>query len=246
MRKLAIAVALASTALATPALARDKAWYVGVEGGAMIVEDIHFDIGATPSAMKVDHDYGYDVDGQVGYDFGMFRVEAEVGYKSANVNTISSSLKIPAYNAGGALIPGGGANAGSYNYAGGRTTALSFMLNGLLDFGDDDGLQGFVGGGVGVARVKAGKYALNTYGSFLDDSDTVFAWQAIAGIRAPLTSHIDATLKYRFFNAENVKLVDVSGRTLDGRFRTHSILGGFTYNFGEPPAPPPPPPPPPP
>ena len=45
MRKLAIAVALASTALATPALARDKAWYVGVEGGAMIVEDIHFDCG---------------------------------------------------------------------------------------------------------------------------------------------------------------------------------------------------------
>ena len=36
------------------------------------------------------------------------------------------------------------------------------MLNGMLDFGDDDGIQGFVGGGVGVARVKADKYALNT------------------------------------------------------------------------------------
>ena len=88
MRKLAVAVALASTALATPALARDKAWYVGVEGGAMIVEDIHFDIttGATTTkdAAQVDHDYGYDVGGNVGYDFGMFRVEAEVAYKSAN------------------------------------------------------------------------------------------------------------------------------------------------------------------
>lgn len=237
MRKLAIAVALASTALATPALARDKAWYVGVEGGAMIVEDIHFDIGATPDAMKIDHNYGYDVDGQVGYDFGMFRVEAEVGYKSANVDAIRSSLRIPAYNAAGALVQ---ANAGNYDYAGGKTTALSFMLNGMLDFGDDDGLQGFVGGGVGVARVKADKYALNTYGSFLDDSDTVFAWQAIAGIRAPLTKNIDASLKYRFFNADNVKLVDVTGRTLDGRFRSHSILGGFTFNFGgsEPPPPP--------
>ena len=87
MRKLAIAVALASTALATPALARDKAWYVGVEGGAMIVEDIHFDItsGATKTkdAAQVDHEYGYDVGGTVGYDFGMFRVEAEVAYKGA-------------------------------------------------------------------------------------------------------------------------------------------------------------------
>ncbi|MCH4554474.1 hypothetical protein MKW35_17775, partial [Aestuariibaculum sp. L182] len=76
---------------------------------------------------------------------------------------------------------------------------------GLLDFGADDGIQGFVGGGVGVARVKA-KYGLNTRGNFLDDSDTVFAWQGLAGVRAPLTDHIDATLKYRFFNADNVKL----------------------------------------
>jgi OOP family OmpA-OmpF porin len=245
MRKLAIAMALASTALATPALARDKAWYVGVEGGAMIVEDIHFDIGATPDAAKVDHNYGYDVGGTVGYDFGMFRIETEVAYKSANVDAFTSSQRIPAFNAAGALTSAG---PGTYGYAGGKTTALSFMLNGMLDFGDDDGLQGFVGGGVGVARVKADKYALNRYGSFLNDSDTVFAWQAIAGIRAPITDTIDATLKYRFFNADKIKLVDVTGRTLDGRFRSHSIMGGFTMNFGEPPAPPPvevvPPPPP--
>ncbi|THD38333.1 MAG: OmpA family protein [Sphingomonas sp.] len=238
MRKLAIAVALASTALATPALARDKAWYVGVEGGAMIVEDIHFDIttGANKvkDAAQVDHDYGYDVGGNVGYDFGMFRVEAEVAYKSANVDNWRSTLGTPAFNAAGGAVT---TVPGSYNYAGGTTSALSFMVNGMLDFGDDDGIQGFVGGGVGVARIKAGKYALNTYGSFLDDSDTVFAWQAIAGIRAPITDHIDASLKYRFFNAENVKLVDVAGRTLDGRFRSHSLLGGFTYNFGAPPAP---------
>ena len=242
MRKLAIAVALASTALATPALARDKAWYVGVEGGAMIVEDIHFDItsGATKTtdAGQVDHEYGYDVGGNVGYDFGMFRIEAEVSYKGAAVDQWRSTLRTPAYTSTGTATT---TAPGTYAYAGGKTTALSFMLNGMLDFGDDDGLQGFVGGGVGVARVKAEKYALNRFGSFLDDSDTVFAWQAIAGVRAPLTDRIDATLKYRFFNADNVKLVDVSGRTVDGRFRSHSLLGGVTFNFGEPAAPPPPP-----
>ncbi|MEO5937708.1 MAG: OmpA family protein, partial [Sphingomonas sp.] len=232
---------LASTALATPALARDKAWYVGVEGGAMIVEDIHFDItsGATTTknAAQVDHEYGYDVGGTVGYDFGMFRIEAEVAYKGAAVDQWRSTLRTPAFQASGAASS---VTPATYPYAGGKTTALSFMLNGMLDFGDDDGLQGFVGGGVGVARVKAEKYALNRFGSFLDDSDTVFAWQAIAGVRAPLTDNIDATLKYRFFNAQNVKLVDVSGRTLEGRFRSHSIMGGVTFNFGEPAAPPPP------
>ena len=43
MRKLAIMAALASTALATPAVAVDNSWYVGVEGGAMIVEDANLD-----------------------------------------------------------------------------------------------------------------------------------------------------------------------------------------------------------
>ncbi len=44
MRKLAIAMALASTALATPAVARDHSPYVGVEGGIMWVEDADVDV----------------------------------------------------------------------------------------------------------------------------------------------------------------------------------------------------------
>ncbi|KQN21909.1 MULTISPECIES: OmpA family protein [unclassified Sphingomonas] len=241
MRKLAVVLALASTALATPALARDKSWYVGIEGGAMIVEDIDYDIGALNNAGSVDHDYGYDVDAVMGYDFGGFRLETEVGYRKATVDGYSSTTTTPAFTGAGALVA---VPAGNYDYAGGSSSALSFMLNGLLDFGPDDGIQGFVGGGVGVARVKA-NYALNDNGSFLNDSDTVFAYQGLAGIRAPLTDHIDATLKYRFFNAENVKLVDNTNRVFDGRYRSHSILGGVTYNFGapaEPMAPPPPPP----
>jgi OOP family OmpA-OmpF porin len=228
MRKLAVVLALASTALATPALARDKSWYVGVEGGAMIVEDIDYDIGAVNNAASVDHDYGYDVDAVMGYDFGGFRLETEVGYRKATVDGFSSTT------------PTGGFAAGNYDGAGGSSSALSFMLNGLLDFGPDDGIQGFVGGGVGVARVKA-QYGI-TNADFLNDSDTVFAYQGLAGIRAPLTDHIDATLKYRFFNAENVKLVDNANRVFDGRYRSHSILGGVTYNFGAPAEPLPPPP----
>jgi outer membrane protein OmpA-like peptidoglycan-associated protein len=241
-------MALASTALASPTLARDNAWYVGVEGGAMIVEDLDYDVTTaagvrTGDALTVDHDYGYDVDAVIGYDFGGFRLETEVGYRNAVVDGFTSTLRLP-------VVTGTGANssigAGQFSYGGGRTTALSFMVNGLLDFGPDDGLQGFVGGGVGVARVKADSYALNTNADFLDDSDTVFAYQGLAGIRAPLTDTVDATLKYRFFNADNVKIINSVGSQNETRFRSHSILGGLTFNFGEPPAPPPPPPPPPP
>ncbi len=77
MRKLAVAVALASTALASPAMARDNSWYVGVGGGVMIVEDIDLDIGTVANAGTLDHRTGYDFEGTVGYDFGGFRAEVE-------------------------------------------------------------------------------------------------------------------------------------------------------------------------
>ncbi len=248
MRKLAVTLALATTALSTPALARDDAWYVGVEGGAMLVEDIDWDVGATIDSTTVDHRAGFDVGGTVGYDLGAVRLEAEVGYRAANVTGLRSTTTFPVVTGAGATVL---APAGTYDGAGGRTSALSFMVNALWDFGDDDGIQGFVGPGLGVARVKS-RLALNTNGNGLDDSDTVVAWQAVAGVRAPINDNIDVTLKYRFFNAPGVELVDAAGRDWYGRFRSHSILGGLTFNFGAPepapepaapePAPTPPPP----
>ena len=54
MRKLAIAMALSSTLLATPAFARDGAMYIGGEFGAMIVEDIEIDVGTINNAITLE------------------------------------------------------------------------------------------------------------------------------------------------------------------------------------------------
>ncbi len=234
MRKLAIVAALASTALASPSLARDKSWYVGVGGGAMIVEDLRLDIGTAPGAASLDTRTGYDFEGTVGYDFGAFRAEVEVSYREADVTSVSAGAPgIPQTVSGaGPLFIGSVAQNGDVN-------ALSFMLNGLLDFGPDDGLQGFVGGGAGVARVDVHSIFA---GPWLNDSDTGFAWQAIAGVRAPISSNWDAGLKYRFFNAPGLDLIDQRGRDIGTKMRSHSLLGTLTYNFGGPVAPPPPPP----
>ncbi|WP_093298191.1 OmpA family protein [Sphingomonas sp. NFR04] len=245
MRKLAVTLALATTALSTPAFARDDAWYVGVEGGAMLVEDIHFDVGASQDAVTQNNNHaGWDVGGTIGYDFGPFRAEAEVSYRRVSGDSIRTAVGVPIVTGAGtaATFP-----AGSYENTGSKTSALSFMVNGLLDFGDDNGLQGFVGGGAGVSRVKNNLFVSGN-ASTLDDSDTVFAWQALAGVRAPINKNVDVSLKYRFFNAPDVKLIDIGGNQWKGRFRSHSLLVGLTYNFGapeEPVAPPPPPPPPP-
>ena len=235
MRKLAIGLALASTVLATPAMARDGQWYVGVDGGVTIVDEPVIDIvGSTASGaqIEVDQGTGSDFGGVVGYDFGPVRLESEVSFREADVERVGSL---------GAVIQNGATvlRSGSFD-AVGDTNALSFMVNGLFDFGPDDGLQGFFGGGVGIARVE-NEIGLDL--TVLDDSDTGFAWQILTGIRAPLSDRIDIGIKYRYFEADGIELVDSRGRNFDTDFTSHSILGSLIYNFGGE-APPPPPPPP--
>lgn len=196
---------MASTALATPALARDNAWYVGIEGGPMLVEDIEFDVNDGADTSQVDFDAGYDFGGVVGYDFGGFRLEAEASYRRADAESFTAGTT-------GVLTNGVVRPAGNYR-AVGYMDSLAFMLNGLLDFGADDGLQGFVGGGVGVARTGVNAI-LTTGSSTIDDSDSGFAWQVLAGVRAPIWDNWDVGLRYRMFNATDVELTDNRGRSL--------------------------------
>ena len=223
MRKLAIALALSSTLLATPAFARDGAWYVGGEFGAMIVDDTAVDIGAVENAIRLNHEYGYDGGLFVGYDLGGFRIEAEAAYKKADLESYDTSIRLP-------LEP---ANFPTFRPAGGNTTALSLMINGMLDFGDDEGISGFVGGGVGMARVKANNYRNFANATpFLDGHDSKLAWQIFAGLRQAVSDNVDVTVKYRFFNVDKVRLLAFNGGESDLRFRSHSLLGGLTFNFG--------------
>ena len=225
---------MASTALASPALAKDDSWYIGAEFGAMLVEDGDFTINSTTDSHEISHEFGFDGGGYVGYDFGGFRLEAEVSYRQADIDSV-------AIGAPGLPVSGGSTLTGNYNNMGGDADSLSFMLNGLLDFGPDDGLQGYVGGGVGVARTK---YEVSPYSNLapsIDDSDSGLAWQILAGVRAPLTDTIDVGLRYRYYNAQDVALVDLGGNTLEDTFTSHSLMGTLEYNFGAPPPPPPPP-----
>ena len=100
MRKLAIMAALATTALATPAVARDHSWYVGVDAGAMIVEDTKLDfsndLGADVNdAIILNYKLGYDIGLNGGYDFGGFRLEGELAYKHAGIDEATTHYASP-------------------------------------------------------------------------------------------------------------------------------------------------------
>ena len=109
MRKYLLAAA-AVAAVASPAFARDGSGYVGIEGGILFPKDQDADILVDytttqtvrydPTAFRgrptrrsintfgLDYKKGYDLDAIGGYDFGMFRLEGEIGYKRAKMNDL--------------------------------------------------------------------------------------------------------------------------------------------------------------
>lgn len=248
--------AVAVLALASPAGARDRSPYVGIEGGILFARDMdidnhHFreengieDNSVCDDCYTLDFKKGIDLDLVGGYDFGMVRAEAELGWKKASVDQFIYA-EAPQFPEDGE----------------GHISVLSIMGNVLLDFGNENGLSFYAGPGFGRARAK-----LHDVGPIVSDAsarDSSWAWQLIAGVRYAVSPNVDIGLKYRYFRTGKLKFRDVfdtADETFDcgitapspctfsddwhGRFRSHSLLATRTYNFAAPPPPPPPPPPP--
>lgn len=228
MRNYLLAAVAAVAIAATPAMARDGAPYVGIEGGLLIAEDLDLDVTVSDGvftdrnreAFTVDFKRGFDVDAIAGYDFGMFRVEGELGYKRFRVDDVR-------------VATGFGSDLGLVDEdfdVSSRASVLSLMANAMLDFGNDDGWSGFVGVGGGRARVR-----------LAGDRDGAFAYQAIAGVRKAITPNVDVGLKYRYFRTGKVNFGDefsdgtnVIGLNASGKLRTHSLLASLIYNFAAP------------
>ena len=230
----ATALATGLAAMASPAVARDRSAYVGLEAGALFVKDTDVDFDDEQifdEDFSIEHKMGIDGDLIAGYDFGMFRAEAELGYKRSEHDEYSDD---------------------SVGFdADGRTSVYSLMANAMIDVGQDEGISFYAGGGIGYAQIT---HVLedndDTDGFRLQLRDRGFAWQAIAGVRMVVSQYFDVGLKYRYFDGGNVSDSD-EGISLDADYKSHSLLFSLIHNFNSPLPPPPPepvlaPPPPPP
>jgi opacity protein-like surface antigen len=250
MRKLMLATTVAAVALvASPAAAQRSGGYIGVEGGILFPQDQDLDAAvnfndpaiadlASDNIADLDFKRGYDVDLIGGYDFGMFRLEGELGYKRAKLDNIDfDAATLTAIN----TASGNTLTSEDFGVRG-KASVLSAMLNGLVDF-DAGGFGAYVGAGIGRARVRE-----------LGDADNAWAYQLIAGVKTAVSENIDVGLKYRYFRTGNldfnrdfafVGATGFSGGTtafdVSDRFSSHSLLLSLVYNFASA-APPPPPP----
>ncbi|MGB7404307.1 MAG: outer membrane beta-barrel protein, partial [Pacificimonas sp.] len=195
---------LATTAVATSALARDGSPYVGVEGGFFRAGDAKFeDPDSERDAVRVQHSTGFEAGGVIGYDFGMFRVELEGSYKQADATGVE--LDDLGFDTPGGIDLGddtrlapGFFNDGRFTNADGETEIITGMANLLFDLGGEDGIGVSIGGGAGVARFSAEDYALEEDGfAFAGGDATEFAYQGIAQLRVPVAPSLDLGVKYR-------------------------------------------------
>ena len=224
--------AAALAVIATPAAARDNSAYFGLEVGALQVKDSDVEVDGEEFA-TIDHKLGVDGDMIAGYDFGMFRLEAELGYKRSH----HDSYEFDDGEIG----------------ADGRTSTYSGMINAMFDIGNEVGGAAFyAGAGAGYAQVT---HVADDGDDGFKVQDRGFAWQLIAGVRTALDRHFDVGVKYRYFDAGDVE-DSIDGDSIETEYRSHSLLLSLIHNFNVQPAPrpipvvlppmPEPPPPPPP
>ena len=231
--KLGLAVGALVAAISVPSLAQAettypvyRGWYASLGVGLNINRDSEF-TGAAVPGYEADHDLGFAGIGAVGYNFGHFRLEGELGYRRNGVD----QYRNPSV-------------AGS-----GDTDAITILGNIVYDFLPDARFNPYIGAGIGAARVNFDSH--NRAGTaFVDDSDWVLAYQGILGINYKLAPRTLISLDYRYLGTSDAGVSTALG-SADGRYQAHTVLLGLTYRFNAPPppaqpaaAPPPPPPPP--
>lgn len=206
------------------ASAAQAQWYISGTAGATFHQSTDFTFGATPLAGNVgaeaDLETGYAILPAIGHSFGMFRVEAEGGYRRNELDKVTITS-----------LPAGLTLAGPNSVrTDGNVTMWSGMLNGFVDVPVTllGLVKPYVGAGLGGTRVTIDGGS----GSGLDDSATTFAFQGMAGLAFDVLPRITLSIGYRFFGTDNFTVRDNAGDKLrfDGA-RVHSAEVGVRFRL---------------
>jgi opacity protein-like surface antigen len=230
-RNLVVYAALAT--LAVPAVCRAipihpgpyVSGFIGVSGlantTASTTDFTH--VPAIVSNDEIKFDPSINVGGTGGFDFGMVRLEGEVSYKQGDISSVN--------------IQTGQTNTQIGN-TDGTLGAFAMMINSFIDLHNNSPVTPYIGGGIGFAVL----YLSDTFGTnvnggtpisgtvFFQDNDTVFAYQAGAGLEIALNRRLSLDLGYRYFATSNASFNNTPIST-SMKFESHNGAVGLRAKF---------------
>lgn len=210
--RFAAALVLAATVTAsgtTAAQAQDATpgYYVS---GALGLIDVPSATVTDTASRKVKFDNGTMGALAFGYDYASpWRGEVELSRRAADLKSVSGT------NASGELL------------------ATSLMANAAYDFDVNAPVTPYLGLGLGFARVELDN--ASPFGaSSINDTDTVLAGQAIAGVSYAVQDNLNLFADYRYFRTGDASMSTRAGNSASFDMDTHSIMVGLRFNFGAP------------
>ncbi|MCW8916594.1 MAG: OmpA family protein [Magnetovibrio sp.] len=202
---------LASFIFANPSIAADPSWTDGLYGGAGLGVNSPRDSSASGTSGGT-VEFGTGAAGVVFVGSKIsdnLRLEAELSHRSTGIDTIANTS------------------------ASGDAKATAFMANAVLDFDLDLPITPYVGAGVGMARISLDN-ASPFGGSSIDGTDTITAYQGIAGASYALSPQMSIFADYRYFATGDADFTTASGTATSMDYSSHSALAGLRINFNAP------------
>jgi len=170
----------------------------------------------TPYSDRASFDAGIYTGATGGYDFGFLRLEGELSYRYAELDTVTFSNGTPLHNVDGEL------------------GALATMFNVFFDMHNNSRVTPYLGGGLGFASLHLSDTTAYNGGTkvFLydDSNDTVLAAQVGGGMDIALNSRYSLDIGYRYFITDKAQF-DGNGISSNMRLESHNAMVGFKFKF---------------
>ncbi|MSP66888.1 MAG: hypothetical protein EXQ96_02085 [Alphaproteobacteria bacterium] len=208
MKRWAVACGLLGSCLITalPAAAEWPEVYLGAGGGLNFATDSDLD---APVNATLEHEFGWGAAATVGLKWlGRIRTEFEFGWRTNDVESIRGAT-------------------GS-----GRVEVASYMANLLYDVPTRHQLAPYFGIGGGLLR---GNYSDVTpvNGFRVDDSDTAFGYQGIAGLNWKLNDVVTLFTDYRYTRASDFSF-GLGASQFDADWSSHAVFLGVRVALWKP------------
>ncbi len=200
----------AAASLALAGSAHAAGLYVGLDAGGNWLQDTEFDFASTPPTITdfdnaAESDNGWAVLATVGFGFApQWRSEVELGYRAQDIDLFSSAAAINLFESG-------------------DLSQLTIMANVHYDIPVGSNFKLSLGGGLGVDIV-------NVDDTVIDETDSVFAYQGIAGAAYAIGPKTDLTLTYRYLAAEGPTITGVYAEEFDN-LDNHTVTLGLRFGL---------------